>query len=64
VDVNGKATHPVSALLKERASGRLGSAIKWNFTKFLVASDGTTVKRYGPTTSPEAIRADIEAMLG
>jgi glutathione peroxidase len=64
VDVNGKETHPVFAFLKERAGGRLGSAIKWNFTKFLVAPDGTTVKRYGPTTKPEAIRADIEALLG
>ena len=64
VDVNGKETHPVFAFLKERAGGRLGSAIKWNFTKFLVAPDGTTVKRYSPTTSPDAIRADIEAMLG
>ena len=63
VAVNGKATHPVFAFLKERASGRLGSAIKWNFTKFLVAPDGTTVKRYAPTTAPEAIRADIEALL-
>jgi glutathione peroxidase len=64
VDVNGKATHPVFAFLKAQAGGRLGSAIKWNFTKFLVAPDGTTVKRYSPTTPPEAIRADIEAVLG
>jgi len=64
VAVNGRATHPVFAFLKKRAGGRLGSSIKWNFTKFLVAPDGTTVKRYGPTTSPDAIRADIEAMLG
>ena len=63
VDVNGKETHPVFAFLKERAGGRLGSSIKWNFTKFLVAPDGTTVKRYAPTTKPEAIRADIEALL-
>ena len=63
VDVNGKATHPVFAFLKERAGGRLGSSIKWNFTKFLVAPDGRTVKRYAPNTKPEAIRADIEALL-
>jgi glutathione peroxidase len=63
VDVNGKATHPVFAFLKERAGGRLGSSIKWNFTKFLVAPDGQTVKRYAPNTAPEAIRADIVALL-
>jgi glutathione peroxidase len=63
VDVNGKATHPVFAFLKARAGGRLGSGIRWNFTKFLVAPDGETVKRYAPSTTPDAIRADIEALL-
>ena len=64
VKVNGKGTDPVFAFLKDRAGGRLGSAIKWNFTKFLVAPDGRAVKRYPPTTKPEAIRPDIEALLG
>jgi glutathione peroxidase len=63
VDVNGKATHPVFAFLRAQAGGRLGSAIKWNFTKFLVAPDGRAVKRYAPTTKPEAIGPDIEALL-
>jgi glutathione peroxidase len=63
VDVNGKATDPVFAFLKERAGGVLGSSIKWNFTKFLVSPDGRTVKRYAPATKPEEIRADIEALL-
>ncbi len=63
VKVNGKGTHPVFAFLKHRAGGRLGSAIKWNFTKFLVAPDGRAVKRYAPTTKPDAIRSDIEALL-
>ena len=63
VDVNGDGTDPVFAFLKERAGGVLGSRIKWNFTKFLVAPDGTTVTRYSPQTAPAAIEADIEAML-
>jgi len=63
IDVNGRDTHPVFAFLKERAGGRLGSAIKWNFTKFLVSADGRTVKRYSPSTKPEVIRRDIEALL-
>lgn len=63
VSVNGKQTHPVFAFLKERAGGMLGSAIKWNFTKFLVAPDGRTVKRYAPKTSPTEIVADIEPLL-
>jgi glutathione peroxidase len=63
VDVNGKDTHPVFAFLKERTGGLLGSSVKWNFTKFLVAEDGTTVKRYSPKTEPAAMVKDIEALL-
>lgn len=63
VDVNGKNTHPVFAFLKDHSSGILGSSIKWNFTKFLVSPDGTTIKRFAPKTSPDAIRADVASML-
>jgi glutathione peroxidase len=63
VDVNGKGTHPVFAFLKERTGGLLGSAVKWNFTKFLVAGDGVTVKRYSPKTEPAKLIDDIEALL-
>ena len=38
-------------------------AIKWNFTKFLIDREGNTVRRYAPTTKPEDIVADIEALL-
>jgi glutathione peroxidase len=37
--------------------------VKWNFTKFLIAPDGDSIKRYAPNTTPEDIRADIEALL-
>ena len=63
VDVNGSKTHPVFKFLKSKTGGLLGSAIKWNFTKFLVQADGTTVKRYAPTVVPADIAADIEAAL-
>ncbi|MET0269795.1 MAG: glutathione peroxidase [Sphingomonas sp.] len=64
VDVNGDAAHPLFRHLKHAAKGLLGSeAIKWNFTKFLVARDGRVVARYAPTTKPEALRADIETLL-
>jgi glutathione peroxidase len=63
VDVNGRDTHPVFEFVKDRTKGMLGSAVKWNFTKFLVAPDGTTVTRYSPTTEPADIRPDIEALL-
>ena len=63
VDVNGRNTDPVFAFLKERTGGLLGSRIKWNFTKFLVAPDGVTVTRFAPKSDPEDMRADIEALL-
>jgi glutathione peroxidase len=63
VDVNGERTHPVFRYLKARASGKLSSAIKWNFTKFLVAPDGVTVHRFAPTTKPESLEPLITSML-
>ena len=64
VDVNGSQAHPLFAQLKKRAPGLLGSqGIKWNFTKFLISGDGKSIKRYAPTTKPEALKSDIEALL-
>ena len=64
IEVNGAGSHPLYAHLKEQAPGVLGSKrIKWNFTKFLVNQHGEVVKRYAPSTKPEAIASDIEALL-
>ena len=64
IDVNGGDADPLFERLKSEAPGLLGSkSIKWNFTKFLVDRSGKTVKRYAPTTKPEEIKADIEALL-
>ncbi len=62
VDVNGSETHPLFKYLKEELPGILGSKkIKWNFTKFLIDSEGNPVKRYAPTDKPLSISKDIEA---
>ena len=59
VDVNGPREHPLYRLLKGEARGVLGTtAIKWNFTKFLVSRDGTVVARYGSRDTPEDIEMD------
>ena len=64
VDVNGGGADPLFERLKADAPGVLGSkAVKWNFTKFLVDRSGKTVRRYAPTTKPEDLAADIEALL-
>ncbi len=64
VDVNGSDAHPLYQWLRREQKGMLGTRIAWNFTKFLVARDGTVLKRYAPKTTPAAIAADIEAALG
>ena len=39
------------------------SDVKWNFTKFLIARAGQTVKRFPPTTTPEEIDGEISAII-
>ena len=64
VDVNGADAHPLYRWLTAEAPGLLGTkAIKWNFTKFLVGRDGTVLKRYAPTDTPESLKADVERAL-
>lgn len=63
IDVNGAHAHPLYKFLKGEKTGLLGSAIKWNFTKFLVDRAGHVVSRHAPTTTPEALKKEIEALL-
>ena len=64
IDVNGDGAHPLYRHLKGEKPGVLGTeAIKWNFTKFLVNRNGEVVRRYAPNDKPEAIDADIAALL-
>ncbi len=63
VEVNGVKTHPLWAFLKQEKSGLLGGGIKWNFTKFLVARDGTVTGRYAPTTTPDGLAPEVEKLL-
>ena len=50
VDVNGSGAHPLFEHLRSEKSGMVGNKIRWNFTKFLVDTEGNVVKRYGSTT--------------
>ena len=64
IEVNGSGADPLFKHLKSEAPGMLGSqGIKWNFTKFLINTDGEVVKRYAPATKPEDIASDIEELL-
>ena len=64
IDVNGQNAHPLYQFLKHSAPGILGStAIKWNFTKFLVDRKGFVRNRFAPTDTPKALENDVEALL-
>jgi len=63
IEVNGDKAHPLYQYLKGEKSGLLGSSIKWNFTKFLIDRSGKVVARHAPTTTPEALTKEIEALL-
>jgi glutathione peroxidase len=63
IEVNGDHAHPLYRYLKGEKSGLLGPSIKWNFTKFLVDRSGKVVGRHAPTTTPEALTREIEALL-
>lgn len=63
IDVNGDNAHPIFKHLRSKTKGFFGDKIKWNFTKFLISSDGKSIKRYGPATKPEKLEQDIEKLL-
>jgi glutathione peroxidase len=66
VDVNGDDRNPVYEELTRvpDADGEAGD-IQWNFEKFVIAPDGEVVRRFRPTTDPEApeVVDAIEAAL-
>ena len=64
IEVNGAQAHPLWTWLRRQAPGAWPEGrIEWNFTKFLVARDGVTVRRFEPSRSPDALKSDIEAAL-
>lgn len=63
INVNGNSAIPLYKFLKEKQGGFLGSAIKWNFTKFLVDKNGQPVNRFAPTTDPMDIAKEIDKLL-
>ncbi len=64
IEVNGPRAHPLFVYLKaQKGGGILGSAIKWNFTKFLVGRDGKVLDRFPPTTTPDSLAPAIAAAL-
>jgi Glutathione peroxidase len=64
IDVNGDNAHEIYKYLTNELRGVLGTKrIKWNFTKFLIDSNGKPYKRFSPTTKPNSIEKYIETLL-
>jgi glutathione peroxidase len=64
VDVNGPRAHPLYRYLTSERRGVLGtSAIKWNFTKFLVDGAGRVVARFGSAVPPARLDAEVARLL-
>jgi len=63
-DVNGPNAEPVWEWMKAEQPGVMGlKRVIWNFSKMVVARDGTCVGRWAPTAKPESLREVIEREL-
>jgi glutathione peroxidase len=64
VSVKGPDQHPLFKFLTTE-SGQNGE-ISWNFSKFLVAKDGTVAARFSPASEPlsDEITRKVEELLG
>ena len=58
-----KAKLTMGAIKKLSTTTKQKNDIKWNFTKFLIDRNGTPVKRFDPTVTPEKLDSEIAALL-
>ena len=64
IKVNGSSTHPLYRFLKSARRGILfTSAIKWNFTKFLIDRQGLVIRRFAPSVGVTRIEQDLLPLL-
>jgi glutathione peroxidase len=63
VDVLGKNIDPLFEYLTNNTGSIFGKGIKWNFTKFLIDSEGNIVKRYSPEKNPLKIEEELKKLL-
>ena len=59
VHAKGSTTEPYTTLNEVDPMGD----VAWNFEKFLVGKDGNVIARYQSSTTPEELKAQIEAAL-
>lgn len=62
IEVNGENTHPLYTLMKKQIRINAENNIEWNFSKFLLNSDGHVLKYYAPDIEPAQIERDLITM--
>lgn len=67
IEVNGPNTHPIFSYLKfncpEMKTENGLKNIPWNFSKFLVNSEGKVISFYKPGVKPSEMTSAIELLL-
>ena len=63
INVNGKNANPLYQYLKAGHAGISTAPIRWNFTKFLIARDGTVSARFDSAVKPEELNEEIAKLL-
>jgi glutathione peroxidase len=64
IEVNGDGACDLYRFLTAEKPKEDGTPeVVWNFTKFLIGRDGTVLRRYEPTVTPEEIGADLAQYL-
>ncbi len=63
INVNGPKAHPIFSYLKKALPGLFTKRVKWNFTKFLLDTEGRPIKRFSPLSKPEQIEKHIQKLL-
>lgn len=61
--VNGKEAAPLFTNLKAQMADDESERIKWNFTKFIVNSEGEVIARFSPKTEPKEVEAHISTLF-
>jgi Glutathione peroxidase len=60
--VNGEKEIPLYTYLKANAENK--NNIRWNFTKFLISTDGKVIKRFEPGDQMSDVEAAVAQGLG
>ena len=63
-DIENKATPELKKVLQKMMQTFTKTAIKWNFTKFLINQQGEIVARLSPTVTPKELEPYIDKLIG